>query len=626
MNHRTPSLRDLRLSVVLAATAPALATGPVAAETTATAAADPIALETVIVEGTRLPAPLREVGSSVTVLTEADLELAGFDFLPDALARVPGVTVNQNGAFGGTSTVRIRGAASEQTLVLLDGIPVNDPASPGGGFDFARIDPAQIERVEVLRGPHSTLWGTDAIGGVVSIVTRRPEPGLGGAAFAEGGSFGTFRAGASVEGGDDRGDFRLGVSGMTSDGISRADEDAGNTEADGYESRSLSARGGVELPRGARLDATVLYTDGDTDFDRFDFTAPGSIADGDERTETEELTGHLALTVPTLDDRLEHLLVAGHARIDRQNFTDGVAGFSAEGRRDFYRYQGTWRAHERARIAFGAEREEVSADDADGALDGYFALAELKPLDDLTVSAGLRHDDSDRFGSETTARLGAAWAATDAITVRASWGQGFKAPTIFQTTYFCCGATAPDPDLQAETSDAFDLGVAWQDPAGRARAALTAFRQETDNQIDFAFAVGGYQNIARVEATGLEFSGAVAVTPWLDLTLDYAWIDAEDGDGNALRRIPEQTADLALVVNEGGAFSGRLLVRHNGEEPEGTTDVPAWTRVDLTGQWRPSERLEVFARIENLLDEAYQQVLGYGTPDLSGSVGVRVRW
>jgi len=134
-------------------------------------------MESVIVYGSRLQHPTTEIGSSVSVIDAEDIEALGFDFTVDALASAPGVTVNSNGAFGGQASVRIRGAGSEQTLVLLDGVPLNDPTSPGGGFNFARFDPENVDRIEILKGPQSTLWGTDAIGGVVSITTKRPDRG-----------------------------------------------------------------------------------------------------------------------------------------------------------------------------------------------------------------------------------------------------------------------------------------------------------------------------------------------------------------------------------------------------------------------------------------------------------------
>lgn len=583
--------------------------------------------EIIVVEGSRLNQTATEMGSSVSVITADELEELGVELALDALATVPGVSVNSNGAFGGVASVRIRGAASAQTLVLIDGVAVNDPTSPAGGFDFARLDTENIARIEVLKGPQSTLWGTDAMGGVVSIITKRPEAGAGGTLFAEYGSFDTFRGGASVENARDIGDFRVALVATTSEGISKADTANGNPEADGYRAFTLSAKGGLNLGAGARLGGDILWTDAVSDFDSFAFGAEGNIADGDEVSETGELSANVTLTGALLDGLLENLLLIGHSQIARENFTSRVPGFSAEGERTVFRYQGTLTMDPRNRLAFGAEREQSAANDDDTALDGLFALYEFKPVAGVTLTGGLRLDDHERFGSETTARGAVAYNPTDQVTLRASWGQGFKAPTIFQSIFFCCGASGPNTDLQAETSEAFDVGLDWRSPDGRAEAGITYFDQDIDNQIDFSFALGGYENIAQVESRGVELYGGYQWREWLRISADYAYIDAADGNGNRLTRLPEHTGHVTLTLDPSGPFSGAVLIRYNGEETNSDgTSLAGWTRIDLTGAYGLSERVELFGRIENLLNEDYQQVLGYGTPGLSGSLGVRYRF
>ncbi|NQY13352.1 MAG: TonB-dependent receptor [Henriciella sp.] len=583
--------------------------------------------DTVIVEGSRLNQTKTEIGSSVSIITADDIDRLGLDFALDAVASAPGVTINSNGAFGGQAGVRIRGASSEQTLVLVDGIVVNDPTSPGGGFNFARFDTESIDRIEVLKGPQSTLWGTDAIGGVVSITTKRPDEGLGGSAFAEYGSFNTIRGGASLENANETGDFRLAIVGTSSDGISKADENNGNDEDDAYEALTLSAKGGFNLAGDARLSADVLWTDAESEFDSFSGGAQGSVADGDQVSLTEELSANLSLTGSLFDGRLENLLLVGYSDISRENLTDGVSSFEAEGDRMVYRYQGTFSIDAQNTLAFGAEREDTTSRGDETSIDGLFALYEFKPTEQITLTGGLRMDDHERFGSETTARLAAAYNPTESLTLRASWGQGFKAPTIFQTTFFCCGATAPNTDLQPETSEAFDIGLDWRSEDGRTEAGITLFDQDTENQIDFSFALGGYENIAVVESQGVELYAAHQLTDWLSVSADYAYIDAKDGDGDALVRLPEHSGDVTVSIDPDGPFSGALLVRYNGEEPntDGTI-LESWTRVDLTGSYDLNEKVELFGRIENLFDEEYQQILGYGTPDLSGSIGIRLRY
>jgi vitamin B12 transporter len=598
-------------SVFYTALLSAVFTTPAYSQTTETS-------DTIIVTGTRLDTPASETGTAVTVIGEAELERTAFAL--DAIATAPGVTVNQNGAFGGAATVRIRGAASEQTLVLIDSVPVNDPTSPGGGYDFASLDTAQIERIEVLRGAQSTLWGTDAIGGVVNIVTKRAAPGLGVTGFAEAGSFGTVRGGAAIEGGFEQGDFRLGASAVSSDGISKADEADGNTEDDGYDAVTLAGRGRYELGFG-ELAATVRYVDSETEFDSYG--AVTGTQDGDEVSKTTQLSGALTFTNIAFAGALETMIQVAAADIDRESFTNGVSSFGSQGERQVYRYQGTWNLTEDHRLAFGAEREDSASGGDSSTIDGLFVLLELQPLDGLVLTGGVRHDEADRFGAETTGKFAASWQLTDQVRLRGTAGTGFKAPTLFQTTYVCCGATEPNADLRAETSEGFDVGVEYTLAGGRAAVEATYFDQTVENQIGFSFAVGGYENIARVDTKGVELAARFAVSEAWSLAGNYTYIEAEDGQGGELIRLPEHSAYGELAY-DGGRWGGALSVRHNGEEQDSLGPVDAWTRLDASARYDLTDRMQLYARGENLTDEQYQQVFGYGTPGLSGYFGVRL--
>lgn len=580
--------------------------------------------EEVVVYGVRMVQPLTEVGSSVTVITGAEIEAQGFDFVLDALAVAPSVTINQNGAFGGSASVRIRGASSDQTLVIVDGVVANDPTSPGGGFNFAALDPTNIERIEILRGPQSTLWGTDAIGGVVNIVTKRNTESFAGSVFGQAGSFDTYRFGADVAGTNGRFDYRFAATRHSTDGISKADEDNGNTEDDSYESTSLQTRLGMRVGEDARLQLTALWTDADTEFDSFFFGAQGNVSDGDELSKTETLTSNLSFQFSAFGGRLDNLFLVGFADTDRANFTDGAPSFSSEGDRWTYRYQGTVQFNDRHRLAFGAEREDSESNGDETSIDGFFGLYELSPTNSLTFSAGLRRDDHERFGGETTARLAAAFNPNDLVTLSASWGEGFKAPTIFQTTFFCCGATEPNADLRPERSDAFDVGIQLRTPDARGQLGLTYFDQDTTDLITFSFAVGGYENIAKANSSGFEIQAQYQLTDWLSGALNYANIDAEDGEGERLVRVPEHTGDLSFSIDPDGPLSGTVSLRYNGKERDANGIVDSWTRVDLSARYALSESVEIYGRIENLFDENYQQILGYGTPGTSGYLGVRL--
>ena len=602
----------------------AVAFGFTVSATAQTASIEETKLDTIIVNGSRLDQTMTEIGSSVSVITRDDLEELGVDFALDAIATAPGVTVNQNGAFGGNASVRIRGASNDQTLVLIDGVPVNDPTGTGGGYNFAYLDTDTIERIEVLKGPQSTLWGSDAIGGVVSITTKRPTEGLSGTVFGEYGSFNTLRGGASISNANEIGDFRLAATGLTTDGISKADEANGNSE----DSQTVSAKGGLNLPASVRLETSLMWSDAESEYDSYAFGAQGSVADGDEVTNSETLSGNITLKAPLFDGRLENLVQIGYADIERENTSNGVQSYFTEGDRVLFRYQGTFAINDTNTLAFGTEREETSANEQESSIDSLFALYEFKPVDSLTLTGGIRVDDHETFGSETTGRVAAAWTATDQLTFKASWGQGFKAPSIFQSTYICtfCGLTAPNTNLKAETSEAYDIGVQWQSADERIVLGATLFDQETENMIDFSY-TAGYDNIALVDSQGGELTGAYAINNWLGIAASYTFIDSDDGNGNALARLPESTGNISASFDPDGPFSGAVLVRYNGEETNTDgSELDSWTRVDLTGSYDLNDTVEIYGRIENLLDEEYQQILGYGTPGLSGSVGVRLRY
>lgn len=578
----------------------------------------------IIVEGTRLPSPLHETGTSISIITAEDIELRGYAFALDAIASASGVTVNQNGPLGGLASVRIRGAASEQTLVLIDGVPFGDPTSVGGGYDFSILDPADIERIEILKGAQSTLWGSDAIGGVVNITTKRPQEGLGANLFVEGGSFETFRGGAAVSGGNTRGDFRLSASGIASDGISKADEADGNPERDAYESISLSARGGLNLPHNIRAEAVVHHMDNETEIDGFPPPSFFILADTDDQTATTQTSGAITLRAPMLEGKLSHDVLVGYTEIERRG---SFGGFETtdNGDRLILRYQGTASIADQARLAFGAEREETTANGDDTSINGYFALLEVKPVSGVTLSGGIRHDDHSTFGGETTFRAAAAWNLTNGLSLHGSWGQGFKAPTIFQLTQ-SFGALPANGDLQPESSDAFDLGLEYALIPEKIAVSITYFNRDTENQIIFAPNFR-YENLEETTAQGIETAVEIAVTDTLSLSANHAYIDATDVvTGERQIRIPRYSGDLALVYKGRNGATGAITVRHNGAETDGAfgDDVEAWTRVDLSASYPLRQALTVYGRVENLFDADYQQVSGFGTPGISAYGGIRL--
>ncbi|MEQ9517971.1 MAG: TonB-dependent receptor [Parvibaculum sp.] len=578
----------------------------------------------IVVTATRTEVATSQVGSSISVLTSEEIEKRQYSFTVDALRSIPGVTISQNGAFGGAATVRIRGAASDQTLVLIDGVIVNDPASPGAGFNFASLDPNDIERIEVLRGPQSTLYGSQAIGGVVNIITKRADTPFAYSAFVEAGSYNTVRSGGTVLGKEGNTDYRVSLSGIRSSGISKADENQGNREEDGYRGYTVGGNVGHNLTEAFRLEADVRYAENRSEFDAFG----GVGGDGDRVGYTRELQTSATAHLSTFDGLLENQLTASHAFIDRDDEANGVRNFSATGSRTALEYLGAITPSDMWNVIVGAKTEEAEIKGGQSLrTDSVFTQVQVLPVEQLSLIGGVRYDDHETAGGVTTFRFTGAYDVVETGTIfRASWGEGFKSPTPFQLTFACCGALGPNTGLKPEESRGWDAGIEQQFFGDRLNLQVNYFQQDITNQITFQ--AGRYENIAQVEADGWEFVATARPVDWLDVSGNFTHQTAKDKiTEQRLARVPVNLASLHVTTYPTEDLSVGASVTYNGRETEvfGALDNEDWTRVDLRSAYQVSETVELFGRVENLFDQKYQDISGYGTPGLSGFVGVRVK-
>lgn len=607
---------------LLLATAAGLLAGPAFAEAQLTAS------EEVVVTALRLPAPAETV-PGVRVIDREDLDRTAARFAADALELVPGVSVSRQGAYGGTTSVRIRGAGSDKTLVLIDGVPVNDPSQPSGAYDFGALDLADVERMEILSGPQGSLWGSDAIGGVVSLTSRELD---GARAELEVGSFGTVRGSAAVGRAGERSAYGLSASALTTDGVSAA---ANGTESDGYDNRTASAWGRVALADRLTLDGRLRWIDGDAESDGYD---PVTFAFGDtaERSTAETWSGHLRARLAAIAG-FDHELLVGAYDLERA-FTGGPFSYRYTADRQVYRYTAR-RERERWGAAFGAERENERADlstgDGDVGETALFAVGRGE-LGRATVTGSLRWDDPDGHDAETTARLAAALPLAGGFTLRASAGQGFKTPTLSQALCDFCFPAGPSVGLKPERADGLDLGLDWESADGRLTASALVYRLEVEDQIDYVFDPvtfeSRYRNIDRTRTDGAELEAAADLGGGWSVQAAYAWTDAEDrSTGLRLPRAPEHAGSVA-VFRTGERTRGGLVVRGEGEQADvdpstfASRERPGFVTADLNGAVRLTRTAELTLRVENLLDQDHQETLGYGEPGRSAWVGVRLRY
>lgn len=600
-----------------AADAPAPAKPP----TEEVVVADRIDVDKVIVTASRLiTAP--DLITGARIIGQAELEARQTPFVEDVLSTVPGVHVVRQGAFGGLAAIRIRGAGPDKTLVLIDGIPVGDPADPNGTFDPSQIQTSDLAKVEVLSGPQSALWGSEAIGGVVAFTTRE-ENGL--RAEAEGGSFATARG--ALAAGLVEVDHAISgsIAAYRTDGISKA---ASGTEKDGFSTVTANLGGRINLSDTLRLDGRVRYTDSKIDIDGF---APPNFILGDtpDRNTSRAWQGFGRATLDAFG--LTHELSFSDYDLKRNNISSFPSAFS--GQRQVWR----WTAQHGGlggptAFVIGAERSDTSADlsgrpSLDLSTTSAFGVLRHSPTEAITLTGSLRYDDPDRFKGRATGRLSAAAKLGAGFELTLSAGQGFKTPTISQVV--CDFCFAPPVPLRPERAEGYDARLGWLSPDGRVNLALTAYSLNVRDQISYV--ASRYINIARTRSHGVEAEANVELSENLHLKLGYANLDAVDrATGLTLLRNPRNSASAALFWDD-GPWGAALTLRGESSQADTATDGfsratrKGFATADLAGSYAVNDHVTLTARIENLADERFQESLGYGEPGRAAYLGIKLK-
>jgi vitamin B12 transporter len=582
-----------------------------------------LATDEIVVIASRYEQPLSQVGASVSVISETDLTEGQYTFVLDALETLPGVSISQTGAFGGVASVNIRGALGDRTKVMIDGIEVNDASSPGGAFNFGNLDPFGVARIEVLRGPQSIMYGSNAMGGVINIVTPSGSEGFEAGAFLEGGSYSTVRGGATLRGGLEKVFFNLSAVASHTDGISAADANDGNAEADGHQNISTNGKLTILPTENSTLEFFIRYADSETETDGF-----GPV-DADNSATSKELSFAGRVSVDFLDGRFQNSLTVGHSSMDRASLS-GDFVFPGKGERFNVDYLGVFEVNDAWTVSAGFEHdksEAKTASDSSFTINSVFGEIGFTGVEGLTLTAGVRYDDHDSYGGVTTARVTGSYQIPNTKTrLKGTWGEGFKAPTIYQLTYVCtfCGLTEPNSDLRPEQAESWEIGIEQYLAHDRVRLGATYFDQQIDDMIIFTFSAG-YANVESARSRGVEVSAEALVTDTLTFTASYTYTDAIDRlTGDQLIRTPTHLVAASIRWQATQALLVGANIIYNGDTVDfGGTPLDDWVRVDLTLSYTLNESFTLYGRIDNLFDEQYQRVTGYGTPGLSAFGGVR---
>lgn len=615
-------------------------------------------IETVEVRAAREPVDARLSGSSVSILDREFLARRQTAALGEVLRTVPGVAISRGGGVGSVSQLRMRGAEANHTLVFIDGVRANDPAQ-SGEFNFAHLLNTQIESVEVIRGPQSSLWGSDAVAGVVNIHTRRGADGFTGDVFAEGGERGWQNLGLAGNFGSEavKGGFSLSRVETDGDNISREGD-----EADGYENTTANLNLGWMASDTLQIDGSLRYTEASNDFDNTDF-ATGLVADSASVTDVEQLYGKLSASLSTLEGRWRH--VASVALTDTGNATRSENAFaptgfdqrSSDARLWVYTLQSSFDLVQGHTLTAAYEfwdedfsqRGAASAfgdpnQDRNLTTDAFVVEYRGQLTEGFSVLASARNDDNSDFASATTGRVSAAWQLLDgATTLRGAWGTGVKNPTFNERFGFFTDFIG-NPDLRPEESHSWELGIDQRLLDNRLSLSATWFEEQLEDEINgFAFdpSIGDFTAInedGRSERQGLELSGTWLIAANLSLYGSYTWLDATEDDGSGGQVEEIRRAEHVASANLNWDFAGgrgdlNLQVDYNGEQSDfffppvppfqERVALDAFTLVTLAGSYRVTDALELYARVENATDESYEEVLGFRSPGRLGVVGAR---
>lgn len=620
------------------------------------------AAENVVVTASRVPLPVESIGSSVSIIDEATIDARMPVFAIDLLGQVPGLAVSRAGGAGTQTQVRLRGAEANHVLVLIDGVEANNPAGDDA-FAFEHLTALDIERIEVVRGPQSALWGSDALSGTINIVTRAPGKSPGATLYGEGGAYDSRLAGGNFAWAGHPIEGSLSLSHHDTDGnnVSRL-----GSERDGYRNTTAGLRLAMQPTEALKLDFGTRYTDTRSEFDTSDFVT-GLPTDSTHETEYSQLTMHANATLGQPGGAWQHGIHATWLRTDTDNIAPDGFDTAQDADRFNLRAQSTHRltgntdigAGQSLTVAIDHERDDFSQRGTslfgdprqDQRLYNTALVGEwlARPTQDLTLTLGLRHDRNSDFDDETTWRGTLAWHVPRSGTrLRAAWGTGQKAPTFIERFGFFPDQFIGNPDLEPEKSRGWELGIDQNLAEGRVSAGLTWFNEKLRDEIDgfadcafdpvtFAFICTARNLDGKSHRKGIEASLQARITDDVDIGASWTHVESTAADDSGVQRreirrprnIASVDARLRFADQRAGLYLG-LVYNGNqtdldfGSFPAETARLNAYYLLTVTGTWRITPHVGIYARVDNALGDDYENVLGYAPPGTAGHLGIRV--
>ena len=600
-------------------------------------------LQLVVVSATRIPTPQLDLASSVTVVTAEDIAAQQQRTIADVLRNIPGLNLVQQGGPGSVTSVFMRGTSSNHTKVLIDGIDVSDPSNANAAFDFGQLPTQDIERVEVLRGPQSGLYGSDAIGGVINVITRSGSGPMKLAASIEGGSFDSFNQTAGLSGSQDTFRYSANVAHLHSGATPVTPPDLlGPGEPrhdDYYDNFTVSTKLGLEVAPSFDLGLVARYTSTHLHYTGEDFsTFPALPAAQQSESNTDEYYGRATAHLVSLAGALDQTLGAAFMRNQTATLQPQTPEGLNTGERVKVDWQGAVRLAAAETLLLGLEdaRDEISQPlSASTRIDSGYAELQSQLGEHWFSALNVRYDDNDRFGSKVTYRVAPAWVSQASGTkLKASVGSGFKAPTLSELFQdFPQFLFFANPNLRPESSVGYDAGIE-QDLAGnRLRVGATWYHNRIRDLITTDVTATTWANVGRATTYGVESFIAWQAARQLALRLDYTYTEASDELAHQeLLRRPKHKGTLnvswrpreALLLDL-SVLSVSTWVDGNRDFSIPRLDAPGYTAVNLAAAFDLTRTFTVFGRLDNLLDRRYENPVGFLQPRFRAFAGVRAK-
>tara|TARA_R110001583_G_scaffold21088_1_gene80242 strand:+ start:6153 stop:8021 length:1869 start_codon:yes stop_codon:yes gene_type:complete len=571
-----------------------------------------------------------ETGTAITVFTEKDIEKLQAKTVADVLQNAPGLSVASNGGIGHKTSVFIRGGSSSNTVVVIDGVKVSDQSSASGGFDFAHLTTAGITQIEVIRGSQSALWGSDALGGVINITTKKGKQGIHTSADIEFGGNDYAKQFVNINGATSKAHYSLSASNLSTEGISAQTGSDDDPDDDGYRNKMANLKAGYQFTPIFSVDGVIRFTDSKSEYDAYGY------ASGQDNNVYSTYTNRIAkinTRLNLLENRFNNRLSLSYSDTSSENFDpQGYFGsytensgetLKAEIQSDYlltvndfkHRFTIAGEVQKDTYLPWnGGSTPEEQKMDSSSIIGEY----NVNWHDKIFFTGSARYDANSEFDNTSTYKLALSAWATKSIRLHTSHGTGVKNPTFSQLFGFYA-----TPDLNPETSISTDVGIEYNFTDLNGYLDLTLFDAQYNDGIRWNGS--GYENQDE-KTQGLEFSSSLVVLKNLSLNGQYTYLETEDGtdDKNELIRRPKHSASLTSTYQYTSKLNATIGINYVGERYDyGYTELDDYTLVNLSANYQMTERFSIYGKIENVLDKDYVVITDYGTDPITGYVGVR---